>query len=59
MSPALRAQLREAAEKALPPREQEDPTDYGCMCGACTWCLLCMTYGDPMPVPEQKKARQR
>lgn len=53
MSPEmLRAQLREAAEKV-------PPADYGCLCGSCTWCLLCMTYGDPMPVPQQKKAGQR
>lgn len=58
MSPeALRRQLREAAEKAAPPREQDSAADYGCTCGGCTWCLLCMTYGDPMPVPGKPVTR--
>jgi hypothetical protein len=55
MSPeALRALLREASEKVPPTLA----ADYGCTCGGCTWCLLCMTYGDPMPVPQQKAGRR-
>lgn len=54
----LRAQLPEAAEVIIPRRVEEVMLGYDCDCGSCTWCLLCMTYGDPMPVPQRKAGKR-